>query len=40
MNIWHDMNPNRVTPELFTAIVEIPKGGSSKYELDKGNRDA
>ncbi|HKL84319.1 MAG TPA: inorganic diphosphatase [Bacilli bacterium] len=35
MNIWHDMNPNRVTPELFTAIVEIPKGGSSKYELDK-----
>lgn len=35
MNIWHDMNPERVTPELFTAIVEIPKGGASKYELDK-----
>lgn len=35
MNIWHDINPSRVTPELFAAVVEIPKGGSSKYELDK-----
>lgn len=35
MNIWHDMSPERVTSELFTAVVEIPKGGSSKYELDK-----
>lgn len=35
MNIWHDMDPERVNPEHFTAIVEIPKGGSSKYEMDK-----
>ena len=35
MNIWHDINPERVTPEHFAAIIEIPKGGSSKYELDK-----
>ena len=35
MNIWHDINPKRVTPEVFTAVVEIPKGGKNKYELDK-----
>lgn len=35
MNIWHDIDPSRVTPELFTAIIEIPKGSKCKYELDK-----
>ncbi|MBQ9280499.1 MAG: inorganic diphosphatase [Clostridia bacterium] len=35
MNIWHDINPERITPEVFTAVVEIPKGGKNKYELDK-----
>lgn len=35
MNIWHDLNPEEVTPELFTAVVEIPKNSSCKYELDK-----
>nr|WP_122012851.1 inorganic diphosphatase [Maliibacterium massiliense] len=35
MNIWHDMDPARVTPEDFMAVVEIPKGGKMKYELDK-----
>ena len=28
-------NPARVTPSSFVAIVEIPKGGKNKYELDK-----
>lgn len=35
MNIWHEMNEKKVTPEIFTAVVEIPKGSNCKYELDK-----
>lgn len=35
MNIWHDIDPNAVTPEDFTAVIEIPKGSSCKYEMDK-----
>ena len=35
MNIWHDINPDRVTPDEFMAIIEISKGGKNKYELDK-----
>ncbi len=35
MNIWHDMNKEKVAPELFTAVVEIPKDSNCKYELDK-----
>ena len=35
MNIWHDMNPNRISPEDFTAVIEISKGSKKKYELDK-----
>ena len=35
MNIWHDIAPERVTPEKFTAVIEIPKGSNCKYELDK-----
>ena len=35
MNIWHDLDPKRVTPEDFIAVIEIPKGGKNKYELDK-----
>lgn len=34
-NIWHDMNPKRITPEDFVAVIEIPKGSKKKYELDK-----
>lgn len=34
-NIWHDIDPAYVTPEEFVAVVEIPKGGKNKYELDK-----
>ncbi|MEA4911869.1 MAG: inorganic diphosphatase [Oscillospiraceae bacterium] len=35
MNIWHDIKPERIQPESFTAVIEIPKGGKIKYELDK-----
>lgn len=34
-NIWHDINPNRIAPEDFIAVVEIEKGSKKKYELDK-----
>ena len=35
MNIWHDISPEKITPEHFTAVIEIPKGSKNKYELDK-----
>ena len=35
MNIWHDIDSRRVTPEKFTAVIEISKGKKNKYELDK-----
>ncbi|MDO4731737.1 MAG: inorganic diphosphatase [Clostridia bacterium] len=35
MNIWHDLNPNRVSPKNFDAVIEIPNGSKQKYELDK-----
>ncbi len=35
MNIWHDINPKRITAEKFYAVIEIPKGGKNKYEMDK-----
>ncbi|MCI8590379.1 MAG: inorganic diphosphatase [Clostridiales bacterium] len=35
MNIWHDIAPHRISPEKFTAVVEISKGSKNKYELDK-----
>ena len=35
MNIWHDINPNCITPEKFTSVIEISKGSNCKYELDK-----
>ncbi|MBH1940685.1 inorganic diphosphatase [Mobilitalea sibirica] len=34
-NIWHDINPERIKPEDFVAVVEISKGSKKKYELDK-----
>ena len=34
-NIWHDIDPRRITPERFSAVIEISKGGKNKYELDK-----
>ena len=35
MNIWHDINPDRISPEEFIAVIEISKGSKKKYELDK-----
>ena len=35
MNIWHNINPKRITPKDFIAVIEIEKGSKCKYELDK-----
>lgn len=35
MNIWHDISPERISPEDFIGVVEISKGSKQKYELDK-----
>ncbi len=35
MNIWHDISPDRIKPDRFEALIEIPKGSKAKYELDK-----
>ena len=35
MNIWHDMSPEFIKPDNFSAVIEIPKGSKNKYELDK-----
>ena len=35
MNIWHDIDPSRISVDEFTAFIEIGKGNKVKYELDK-----
>ncbi len=35
MNIWHSINPKRITQKDFIAVIEIEKGSKCKYELDK-----
>lgn len=35
MNIWHDMEKERIKPDEFIACIEISKGSKKKYELDK-----
>ena len=35
MNIWHEIDENRITPDEFVAVIEIAKGSKKKYELDK-----
>lgn len=35
MNPWHHISPDRVTPERFISVIEIPKGCKQKYEMDK-----
>lgn len=37
MNVWHDIDKGRVTPDDFLAVMEISKGSKSKYELDKSS---
>lgn len=34
-NIWHNIDPSRIMPEDFVAVVEISKNSKKKYELDK-----
>lgn len=34
-NPWHAVNIGADSPEIVTAIIEIPKGSKTKYELDK-----
>ncbi len=35
MNIWHNIDLNRIKTEDFIACIEIEKGSKNKYELDK-----
>ena len=35
MNPWHDVDLGEKIPDLFPAIIEVPKGSKTKYELDK-----
>ena len=35
MNIWHDINPQRIGVNSFDSVIEISKGSKMKYELDK-----
>ena len=35
MNIWHDIDPSHISPEMFMAVIEIPAYSKKKYELDK-----
>ena len=34
-NPWHVVNIGEEAPKIITAMIEIPKGSKSKYELDK-----
>ena len=34
-NVWHDIDPKRISPKDFIAVIEISKGSKKKYELDK-----
>ena len=35
MNAWHDVELGENPAEQFNAVIEIPRGSRSKYELDK-----
>ncbi|MGP0565428.1 inorganic diphosphatase [Nitrospina sp. 32_T5] len=32
---WHDVELGDELPDIFPAIIEVPKGSKTKYELDK-----
>ena len=32
---WHDVTPGEDAPKSFNSVIEIPRGSSVKYELDK-----
>lgn len=35
MNAWHDVEIGDNAPEVVTAVIEIPAGSKTKFELDK-----
>ena len=35
MNPLHDIADDRIQPDKFVAVIEIPKGSRSKFEIDK-----
>lgn len=34
---WHDLPIGDKAPNLFNAVIEIPRGSKVKYELDKAS---
>ena len=38
MNIWHDIDEDRIFPTDSMSGIEISKGSNQKYELDKKTR--
>jgi inorganic pyrophosphatase len=37
MHPWHDVELGAGAPALVPAVIEVPKGSKTKYELDKTN---
>jgi inorganic pyrophosphatase len=35
MNLWHEISRGSKIPNEINVIIEIPKGSSNKYEIDK-----
>jgi inorganic pyrophosphatase len=35
MHPWHDVDLGRQVPSLIPAVIEVPRGSKTKYELDK-----
>lgn len=35
MHPWHDVEIGEKAPALIQAVIEVPKGSKTKYELDK-----
>lgn len=35
MHPWHDVDLQSQAPQIIPAVIEIPKGSKTKYELDK-----
>ncbi len=35
VNAWHEVETGKNSPKIVNAVIEIPKGSTTKYELDK-----
>lgn len=35
MHPWHEVELGKQVPDLVPAVIEVPKGSKTKYELDK-----